>query len=155
MLPEEELVEEAPRPGIVDSIRSMVATLVQILHARLELITTELEEEMYRVASVLLWGAVAVFSSLLFVLMVSVTVIIAAGEQHRLLASIIMTLVFLVILVTSALVAKVRLTRTGGLMRATREELKRDRDALKSNTSPPPPAPEPASTGDPVPGPDA
>ncbi|RYZ68232.1 MAG: hypothetical protein EOP08_01040, partial [Proteobacteria bacterium] len=117
MLPEEELVEEAPRPGIVDSIRSMVATLVQILHARLELITTELEEEMYRVASVLLWGAVAVFSSLLFVLMVSVTVIIAAGEQHRLLASIIMTLVFLVILVTSALVAKVRLTRTGGLMR--------------------------------------
>lgn len=143
--------EEAPRPGIVDSIRSMVATLVQILHTRLELITTELEEEMYRVASVLLWGAVAVFSGLLLVLMVSISVIIAAGEEHRLLASLIMTAVFLVILVTSALLAKTRLKQSGGLLKATREELKRDREALKPSA--PPPAP--VSMGQPVPEPEA
>lgn len=142
---------EAPRPGIVESIRSVVATLVQILHTRLELITTELQEEMYRVASVMLWGAVAVFSGLLLVLMIAITVIIAAGEEHRLLASLIMTGVFLVILVTSAMLAKTRLHRTGGLMHATREELKRDADVLRGKT----PSTAPIPMGDAVPGPEA
>jgi uncharacterized membrane protein YqjE len=118
-------------PGIVDSIRSTVATFLQILTTRLELFTTELEEEMHRVAAVLLWGALAVFFGGLFVLMVAVTIIIAAGEEHRLLASIVMTGVFLVILVTAVVMLKTRMQERTGLLSSSLEELKRDRDSLR------------------------
>jgi uncharacterized membrane protein YqjE len=127
--------EEGRAPGIVDSLRSTIATFLQILHTRVELFTTELEEEMHRVAAVLLWGAVAVFFGGLFVLMVAVTVIIAAGEEHRLLASIVMTGVFLAILVTAVVVLKTTMQKRTRLLASSIEELKRDRDALSRSAS--------------------
>ena len=127
--------DEGRAPGIVDSVRSTIATFLQILHTRVELFTTELEEEMHRVAAVLLWGAVAVFFGGLFVLMVAVTVIIAAGEEHRLLASIIMTGVFLAILVTAVVMLKTRVAQRTRLLSSSIDELKRDRDALRRSAS--------------------
>ncbi len=122
---------EGGAPGIIDSIKSTIATILQILHTRVELFTTELEEEMHRVAAVLLWGAVAVFSGGLFVLMVSITVIIAAGEEHRLLASLVMTGVFFAILITAIVLLKTRVSQRTKLLSSSLEELKRDRDALR------------------------
>jgi uncharacterized membrane protein YqjE len=123
--------EEGRAPGIVDSLRSTIATFLQILHTRVELFTTELEEEMHRVAAVLLWGALAVFFGGLFVLMVAITVIIAAGEEHRLLAAIVMTGVFLAILVTAVVMLKTRMQQRTRLLSSSIDELKRDRDALR------------------------
>jgi uncharacterized membrane protein YqjE len=123
--------EEGRAPGIVDSLRSTIATFLQILHTRVELFTTELEEEMHRVAAVLLWGALAVFFGGLFVLMVAITVIIAAGEEHRLLAAIVMTGVFLAILVTAVVMLKTRMQERTRLLSSSIDELKRDRDALR------------------------
>ena len=108
---------EGGAPGIIDSIKSTIATVLQILHTRVELFTTELEEEMHRVAQVLIWGAVAVFSGGLFVLMVAITVIIAAGEEHRLTASIVMTGVFLAILLIAILMLKSRVSKRSKLLR--------------------------------------
>jgi uncharacterized membrane protein YqjE len=125
---------EGGAPGIIDSIKSTVATILQILHTRVELFTTELEEEMHRVAAVLIWGAVAVFSGGLFVLMVAITVIIAAGEEHRLLAALVMTGVFLAILVTAVVVLKSRVSQRTRLLHSSLEELKRDRDALRRSS---------------------
>ena len=122
---------EGGAPGIIDSIKSTIATILQILHTRVELFTTELAEEMHRVAAVLLWGAVAVFSGGLFVLMVAITVIIAAGEEHRLLAALVMTGVFLAILLTAVLMLKSRMSQRTRLLSASLDELKRDRDALR------------------------
>lgn len=118
-------------PGILDSLRTMFATLLQVVHTRVELFTTELEEEMHRVASILLWGVVAVFFGGLLVLMIAVTVIIAAGEEHRLLASLVMTGVFLAILVTAVVMLRARLHERTHLLASSLEELKRDRDALR------------------------
>jgi len=123
--------DEDRAPGIVESVRAAVATFLQILHTRAELFTTELEEEMHRVAALLLWGVVAVFFGGLFVLMVSTTIIIAAGEEHRLLASIIMTAVFLAIVVTAVVMLKTRMGQRTRLLSSSIDELKRDRDALK------------------------
>ncbi|MET0290749.1 MAG: phage holin family protein [Steroidobacteraceae bacterium] len=123
--------EEHRAPGIVDSLRSTVATFLQILHTRVELFTTELEEEMHRVAAVLLWGAVAVFFGGLFVLMVALTIIIAAGPDNYLLASIVMTGVFLAILITAVVMLKTRMSQRIRLLSSSLEELKRDRDSLR------------------------
>ena len=133
-LPDDELPEEPP-PGIVESLRSMVATLLQILHTRVELVTTELQEEMHRVTSIALWGAVALASGALFVLMLAATVIIAAGPEYRLIATLSVTGVFLVVLIVSLSLVKSRLHRKGGLLASSREELRRDRDALRRRTT--------------------
>ncbi len=123
--------DEARAPGIVDSVRSTVATFLQILHTRVELLTTELEEEMHRVAALLLWGAVAVFFGGLFVLMVSISIIIAAGPENYLTAAIAMTGVFLVILVVAVLMLRAQMQQRLRLLSSSLEELKRDRDALR------------------------
>lgn len=116
--------------GIVDSLRSMVATLLQVVHTRLELVTTEVQEEMHRIASIALWGIVATFFGGLFVLMVAVTVIIAAGEQHRLTAALVMTGVFLLIVAVAVLMLRARLREKPRLMSHTLDELRRDRERL-------------------------
>lgn len=125
---------EGGAPGIIDSVKSTLATILQILHTRVELFTTELEEEMHRVAAVLLWGAVAVFSGGLFVLMVAITVIIAAGEEHRLLAALVMTGVFLAILLVAVVLLKSRVSERTRLLSSSLDELKRDRDALRRSS---------------------
>lgn len=122
---------EGGAPGIIDSIKSTIATVLQILHTRVELFTTELEEEMHRVAAILLWGAVALFSGGLFVLMVAITVIIAAGEEHRLAAALSMTGVFLAIMVIAVLLLRSRVSQRTRLLSASLDELKRDRDSLR------------------------
>jgi uncharacterized membrane protein YqjE len=122
---------EGGSPGIIDSVKSTIATLLQILHTRVELLTTELSEEMHRVAAILLWGAVALFSGGLFVLMVAITVIIAAGEEHRLLASLCMTGVFLALMLIAIGVLRSRVSQRTRLLASSLEELKRDRDSLK------------------------
>lgn len=121
------------RPGIVDSLKSLVGTAVELVHTRVELVTTELQEEMHRIASVLLWGVIAVFFGGLFVLMVACTIIIAAGEEHRLTAALVMTGVFLAILVTALVILKSRLSAGSRLMGATRDELRADLDALRTS----------------------
>lgn len=123
-------------PGLLESVKSMVATLLQVLHTRLELVTTELQEEMHRVASILLWGAVAVFFGGLFVLMVAATIIIAAGEEHRLLAALLMTVIFLVVCVLGVVMVKARLRRRQRLLSSSLEELRRDRERLKPSAPP-------------------
>ena len=125
---------EGGAPGIIDSVKSTIATILQILHTRVELFTTELEEEMHRVAAVLLWGGVALFAGGLFMMMVAITVIIAAGEEHRLLAAIVMTGVFLAILLMAVLMLKSRMSQRTKLLSSSIEELKRDRDALRRST---------------------
>jgi len=132
MFPEEEL-RRTTQPGILDSLRGMVATLVQLVHARVELFTTELEEEMHRVAMLLLWAVIAVFFGGLFVLMLSMTIIIAVWDEHRLLAAIIMTSVFLaIVLVAAALLASNLRARTR-LLATSLSELRRDGQALARN----------------------
>ena len=125
---------EGGAPGIIDSVKATVATVLQILHTRVELFTTELGEEMHRVAGVLLWGGVALFSSGLFMMMVAITVIIAAGEEHRLLAALVMTGVFLALLVTAVVMLKARLSQPSKLLASSLEEIRKDRDALRTSS---------------------
>lgn len=137
MLPDDGSAGSA-HPGIIDSLRAMVATLIQLLHTRVELFTTELEEEMHRIAMLLLWGAVAIFFGGLFVLMLALTVVIAVWDDHRLLAACLMTALFCAIVLLAVLTLRVKLKHHPRLLAASREELRRDRDALGSAEAEPP-----------------
>ena len=122
--------ERAAAPGIIDSLKRMFATVAELLHTRVELFTTELEEEMHRVAVLLLWAVVAIFFGGLFVLMLSLTIVIAFWDGYRLLAAALMTLVFFGVVLTAVLTLRAKIRSHPRLLAESLEELRRDRDAL-------------------------
>ena len=121
---------ERTAPGIMDSVRAILGTVVELLHTCVELFTTELEEEMHRIAMLMLWAAVAIFCGGLFVLMLSMTIIIAYWDDHRLLAASVMTGVFLCIVLVAVFTLRAQLRVRPRLLAASREELRRDSASL-------------------------
>jgi uncharacterized membrane protein YqjE len=135
--PDEELGDDDPtgeRPssssGLMDSAKRMLATIIALVSTRLELFTTEIEEEIQRAASILMWALVALFFGSLTVLMIAFTVIIIFWDDHRILAAVLVTSSFLVLTLIFALLARSRLKAKTRFMAASIEELKRDTEAL-------------------------
>ncbi|HVY83416.1 MAG TPA: phage holin family protein [Steroidobacteraceae bacterium] len=123
--------ERPQRPRVLEAARRMLATVLELAHTRLELFTTEIEEEIQRAASILLWGLVAVFFGALTVLFIAVTVLIVFWDRNRVLAASLITVSFLVLTVVFALLARARLRAKPRFMAASIEELKRDKEALE------------------------
>ena len=140
--PDEELGDDNPegeRPSrsssLMDSAKRMLATVIALVSTRLELFTTEIEEEIQRAASILMWALVALFFGSLTVLMVAFTVIIIFWDDHRILAAVLVTASFLLATLVFGLLARSRLKAKSRFMAASIEELKRDREALDRMTS--------------------
>jgi uncharacterized membrane protein YqjE len=137
---DEELGAEAEsdasaRPaGFMDSAKRMLGTIIALVHTRLELFTTEIEEEIQRAASILLWALVALFFGSLTVLMAAFLVIVIFWDDHRILAASLVTATFLIATFVFAMLARARLRAKSGFMAASLEELKRDRAALDRMT---------------------
>jgi uncharacterized membrane protein YqjE len=127
--------EERPRSAsLMDSAKRMLATVIALVSTRLELFTTEIEEEIQRAASILMWALVALFFGTLTVLMIAFTVIIIFWDDHRILAAVLVTASFLLATLIFGLLARSRLKAKSRFMAASIEELKRDRDALDRMT---------------------
>jgi uncharacterized membrane protein YqjE len=119
------------RGGVLDAAKRMLATVIALVHTRLELFTTEIEEEIQRAASILLWGLVALFFGSLTVLFIAVTVLIIFWDTNRILAAGLITASFLVLTLVFGLLARARLRTKPRFMAASIEELKRDKEALE------------------------
>jgi uncharacterized membrane protein YqjE len=115
---------------MLDSLRLLLAQVLALVQTRLELFTTELSAEVQRAVRVLVLAFVALLFGALGLLMLAVTVIVAVWEQHRLLASALVTLVFLGVAALAVWQAWRAVIRGSRLLEATLEELRRDRDAL-------------------------
>jgi uncharacterized membrane protein YqjE len=126
--------ERPRRPGVMDAAKRMLATVIALVHTRLELFTTEIEEEIQRAASILLWALVALFFGSLAVLMIAVTILIVFWDSNRVLAACLITGTFLVLTGVFAMLARARLKSKARFMEASIEELKRDREALERGT---------------------
>lgn len=113
-----------------ESLRQLLAQLLALLQVRVELLTTELSGEIRRVAVILVWAAVALLFGALAMLMVTVTLLVALWEQHRVLAAALVTLGFFAVagLALWQVLRRVRGRRP--LLAASLEELRRDRAAL-------------------------
>jgi len=128
--------ERPSRPaGLMDSAKRMLATLIALIHTRVELFTTEIEEEIHRAASILLWAVVALYFGSLTVLMIAFTVVIIFWDDHRVLAAALVTATFLVMTLIFGLLARARLKAKSRFMAASLEELKRDRESLDRKIS--------------------
>jgi uncharacterized membrane protein YqjE len=128
--------ERLARPAsLIDSAKRILATFIALIHTRLELFTTEIEEEIQRAASIMLWALVALFFGSLTVLMIAFTVIIIFWDDHRILAAGLVTATFLVMTLVFGLLARSRLRAKPRFMSASIEELKRDRESLDRKMS--------------------
>jgi uncharacterized membrane protein YqjE len=71
--------------GLIDSIRALAATLVAIAKTRLELLSTELEEERGRLTTVLVLVLAGMLSFSLAGVLATLFVVVAFWDTHRLL----------------------------------------------------------------------
>ena len=121
---------DAAPPGLFESVRKLLANVAGLAHTRLELFSTELQEELARLGLILLAAIVALFFAFLGIAFVAIAVVIAVGEPHRLMAAVLLGLAFLV---TGALSAwwmrRIALAKPR-IFDASLSELRKDRDLL-------------------------
>ena len=127
-------MDESPGPA-TNLLRSLVqlgGTLLATAQTRVELLTTELSEDLERGVRILLWGFVALLAGILGALLAGVTLIVYFWDTHRLGASIGVTLVFLLVAAVAGWIARERLQEKPRVLDATRTELTRDVAVLGS-----------------------
>ena len=121
--------------GLFASVRRMLATLVELLHARLDLVGVELQLEVQRATAVLLWAFAAIVCGIIAAVLLAVTVLIAFWETHRLLAAGCITAVFAISAVGMALYVRHRVHTRPRLFGSTLDELKHDVASLQGSGS--------------------
>jgi uncharacterized membrane protein YqjE len=120
----------AGSPGLLVSLRQLVASGLELAQVRLELLGTELEAEKLRIASGLIWAALAlVFIALALVLFVG-CVLLMFWDGYRLQAAAVLLLLCLVGGVLAWRHALARLKTPPGPFPLSVAELARDRARL-------------------------
>lgn len=122
----------APLSGLFQSLNNFVATLVGIAHTRLQLLTTELQEEVQQVGQLLIWSFVALFAAMMALFLGALTVIFVFWDTHRILAALLMTGAFLLIAAVAAIVLVQKVKAKPPMLDATLAELAKDRDQLRA-----------------------
>jgi uncharacterized membrane protein YqjE len=118
--------------GLFTSIAQLLATAVGIAQTRLELLSTELQEEMHRVAEIMVFAAIALLAAGIGLFLLALVIIFVFWDTHRMAASIGVTSVFLLIAVVAGVALRAKIRAKPPLLDATLAELKKDRSALLS-----------------------
>jgi len=134
------MVSEAQNPGpnrrggLFDSLKVLAATLLAILHTRLELLSTELEEQWVCLSSMLVWALVGLFCAVFGIVLATVFVVVALWDTHRLLALGIPAILFLLGAAVAWLFVLRKARAKPRLFAASLTELSKDRKELTSRS---------------------
>jgi uncharacterized membrane protein YqjE len=128
-LPQE---QPAPVSGLFQSLSNFTGTLIAIAHTRLQLLTTELQEEVRQVGAILLWAFIAAFAAMMGLFLGALAVIFVFWDTHRIAASLAMIALFVAIAIAAALVLRSKLRDKPPLLDDTLAELAKDRDNLRA-----------------------
>src|SRR5579859_5890728 len=115
-------------PGIFDSLRQLLATFAGIVQTRIELLGTEVEEQLSRLVSILLWSIVALFLAFAAAVLTAVAVLVAFWDSNRILAAVLLAAGFTVFAVLAWLRVRTIAKARPHLFQSTLEELAKDRD---------------------------
>lgn len=121
-----------PASGLFRSLSNLLATIIAFAQTRLELLTTELQEEIQRAAGLLAWGFIALLSAGVGLVFVGVTIIVVNWDGRRVLAAVLVTSAFVAIAVVAVVVMVVKMRGKGRLLDATRTEMAKDRERLEA-----------------------
>jgi uncharacterized membrane protein YqjE len=118
--------------GLFHSLSNLLGTLIGIIHTRLELLTTELQEEVRQVGAILIWAFVAAFAAMMALFLAALAVIFIFWDTYRIVASVAMILLFIGVAVAAALMLRRKLRTKSPLLDDTLAELAKDRDQLRA-----------------------
>lgn len=114
-----------------DSLKVLAASLVAILHTRLELLSTEFEEERVWLVSTLAWALAALFCAGLAIVLALVWVVAIFWDTHRLLALGTLTGSFFLATILAAWVVLAKVRAKHRLFAGSLAELAKDREHLR------------------------
>ena len=122
--------DSGPVSGIFKSIANLVATVIAIAQTRLELLTTDLQEEMHHVAGILVWTLIALLAALIGLFLGALAIIFVFWDTHRLFAAVAVTSAFFVIAAAAGVMLRVKIRTKPRMLDATLTELAKDREQL-------------------------
>lgn len=116
--------------GLLASLRRLVASGLELAQVRLELLSTEIEQEKLRLFEAFIWAAVGLLLLVVGVVLAIGTLALMLQDAYRLPVLAVLSLVLLAAAAWLLRLARDRLRRPGGLFSASVAELSRDRQAL-------------------------
>ena len=122
----------ASRPGLLGSLRNLLAHGLELAQVRLELFLTELEEEKQRLLKLLAFGAAALLLLIVGLVFLAIFITVWLWDEHRLLALGLCSLFFLGSGFIALSAARGAARRDGKPLAATLDELAQDQAALRT-----------------------
>jgi len=122
----------ASRPGLLGSLRNLLAHGLELAQVRLELFLTELEEEKQRLLKLLAFGAAALLLLIVGLVFLAIFITVWLWDEHRLLALGLCSLFFLSSGLIALSTARGAARRDGKPLAATLDELAQDQAALRT-----------------------
>lgn len=123
---------QGPATSLLRSLVQLGGTLLAVAQTRVELLTTELSEDLERGLRILLWAMVGLLAGILGLLLAGITVVIYFWDTHRMAAALGVTAMFLVLAAIAGLSFRRQLQQKPRLLDATRAELRHDVAALRN-----------------------
>ena len=120
--------------GLFRSLLNLAATLVAIAQTRLELLTTELQEEVQRAAGAVVWALIALLAAMIGLLFGGLTVVFVYWDTHRVLAALLVTAAFVAIALSAVLVLVVKINSRPRFLDATLTELANDAKSMQGKS---------------------
>ena len=124
-----------PIAGLFASLARLLATAIGIAQTRLELLTTELQEEVHRVAEIMVYAVIALLAAGVGLFLLALVIIFAFWDTHRIVASIAVTSTVFLIAIGASLVLRAKIRGKPPMLDGTLAELKNDRAALMRRRS--------------------
>ncbi len=118
-------------PGFFESLKAVLTDFAALLQTRLELASTEFEEEMERLKQLLLLAAVALFCFSVGVILLTIFIVIFFWDTHRLLALGGLTALYLIVALIVALVMRSKAAKLPKFLSTTIAEFAKDRERLR------------------------
>lgn len=122
-----------PASQLLRSAVQLFGTVMEAAQTRAELLTTEVEEEIQRVARLLLLGFAALLAGILGALIAGFVIVIVFWDTHRLAAALCVLAVFALAAIVCGLAVRRELRAKPRLLEATRAELARDVARLRKH----------------------
>jgi uncharacterized membrane protein YqjE len=119
-----------PGSGLLASLRRLVASGLEIAQVRLELLSTELEQEKLRLFDALMWAGIGLFLLAVGTVLAVGALVLMFQEAYRLPALAAISAVFIVVAAWLLRRARDLLRQPGGLFAGSVAELSRDRESL-------------------------
>jgi uncharacterized membrane protein YqjE len=119
--------------GLLDSLTAFSATLVSIVHTRLQLLSTEIEEDRTRLFSLVLLLVAALFCIVIGLVLATILIVFMLWETHRLLALTSVASLFLLAGFVISWLAIQKIKTKPKLFSTSLQELVKDKGALESS----------------------